>query len=134
MEQHKYVRYTAVVLDGKSKDKLYKVFAGKIPEGWKIIADHMTINLGDIKTIPENEKYLNTKIFLSVNDFAADNMVMAIGVTPTNANIKSTNEKTHITIAVNEKNGAKPKMSNYLKDWENFKRPFLLSGIVTEVE
>jgi len=134
MEIPKFVRYTAIVLDDKSKDKLLKVFGNKMPEGWKMIADHMTINLGNIKTIPENEKYLGNKIYISVNDFAMDNMVAAIGVTVTNADIKSTNNKTHVTIAINEKMGGKPKMSNDLKDWKPFKRPFLLSGIVTEVE
>jgi hypothetical protein len=131
----KYVRYTAVVLDDKSRDKLLKIFGEHIPEGWKVFADHMTMNLGKIDNIPENVQYLGMKnIYLSVNDFAVNDYVLAVGVSVTNANIKSSNAKPHITVAVNESMGGKPKMSNDLKDWQTFKRPFLLSGTVTEVE
>lgn len=134
MENKKYIRYTAVVLDDKSHGKLASVFGSRIPQGWKLFAHHMTLNMGGIKVIPENEKHLGEKIMLSVNDFAMDDKVMAVGVTVVNADIKTNNTKPHITIAVNETGGGKPRMSNDLSDWQLFKRPFLLSGVITEVE
>ena len=134
MENKKYLRYTAVVLDEKSRSKLLKIFGDKIPEGWKVFAHHMTMNMGGIENIPSNVKYLGLKnIVLSVNEVAIDDKVMAVGVSVSNADLKSNNEKMHITLAVNEAGGGKPKMSNDLTNCQAFKRPFLITGTVTEV-
>lgn len=122
------VSYSAVVLDDRSRERLIERFKSIIPEGWEIIAHHMTINLGEID--PEFEKYLNMPVRLSVNDIAADDKVMAVGV----SGFESNNTKPHITLAVNRKAGGKPVMSNNLMSWEKLKRPLLVTGKVTEVE
>jgi len=122
------VSYSAVVLDEKSHTRLIERFKDIIPEGFEIIAHHMTINLGEIN--PEYEKYLGMPIRLSVNDIAMDDKVIAVGVN----GFYSKNSKPHITLAVNRKAGGKPVMSNYLTNWQSLKRPLLISGKVTEVE
>ena len=72
------VSYSAVVLDEKSRSRLLERFKSMIPEGWKVIADHVTINMGEID--PEYQKYLGLAIRLSVIDVAIDDKVMAVGV------------------------------------------------------
>lgn len=124
------VSYSAVVLSRSSKDNLLKQLntMGIVPEGYEILAHHMTINMGEIA--PEYEKYLGFNVKLYANDYAIDDKVMAIGV----SGFSSKNTKPHITIAVNRSNGGKPMMSNNLTDWKPFKRPIMLDGKVTEVE
>ena len=75
------------------------------------------------------ENYLGLSIRLSVNDYAVDDKVIAVGVT----GFESNNTKPHITLAVNRTNGGKPMMSNNLLNWEKLKRPLLITGKVTEV-
>ena len=119
--------YSAIVLDQKSRSRLLERFKSMIPEDWEVLADHMTINLGEIN--PEYQKYLGLPIQLSVKDIAMDDIVMAVGVT----GFGSTNAKPHITIAVNRIEGGKPYMSNKLTDWKSIGRPLLLTGKVTEI-
>jgi len=121
------IAYTGIVLDETSKQKLIKVFSKMIPEGWEVIAHHMTLNLGAI-----DSKYvqdLDKEIELTVVDYAIDDKVMAVGVDgyPTN------NKKAHITLAVNRQGGGKPMMSNSLTEWRPIEFPLVLKGIVTQV-
>ena len=122
------ISYSAVVLDDRSKERLVQRFKSLIPEGWEIIAHHMTINLGAID--PKYMEYLGWNVRLSVDDFAMDDKVMAVGV----SGFESNNSKPHITLAVNRKNGGKPMMSNQLTNWEKLKRPLLITGKVLEIE
>jgi len=121
------VSYSAVVLDDRSRTRLIERFAGQFPEGWDVVAHHMTINLGEID--PNLVKYLGMPVRLSVNDFAMDDKVMAVGV----SGFESHNAKPHITLAVNKMEGGKPVMSNNLTDWKKLKRPLLITGKVTEI-
>ncbi len=121
------VSYSAVVLDKRSKERLIKRFTSEIPDDWEIVAHHMTINLGELD--PEYEKYIGMTVRLTVNDFAMDDKVAAVGV----SGFDSKNAKPHITLAVNKKDGGKSVMSNYLTDWKRIERPFLITGKVMEV-
>jgi len=121
------ISYSAVVINDSSKDRLIKAFQKIIPKDWEIVADHMTINLGEIK--PELEKYVGMKVRLEVNSFAMDDMVLAAGVD----GFESEKEYPHITIAINKKAGASSKMSNDLKDWVDMKRPLMVFGYVKEI-
>jgi len=121
------VSYSAVVLDERSRKRLIKKFNSIIPEGWTVIAHHMTINLGEIN--PEYEKYLGMPIRLTVDDIAVNDKVMAVGV----SGFYSQNAKPHITLAVNKSAGGKPMMSNNLTNWKKINTPLMLTGIVTEV-
>ena len=122
------ISYSAVVLDDSSRQRLIDKFNNIIPEGWDVIAHHMTINLGEID--PEYEKYLGLPIRLTVNDIAMDDKVIAVGVSGFNTR----NPKAHITLAVNRANGGKPVMSNNLTNWERLRRPLSLRGKVTQIE
>lgn len=122
------VSYSAVVLDDRSRQRLLERFGSVIPEGWEVIAHHMTINMGEID--PDLAKYWGMPVRLSVDDFAADDKVMAVGV----SGFESHNAKPHITLAVNRQEGGKPVMSNHLTNWEKLKRPLLVTGKVVEVE
>jgi hypothetical protein len=121
------VAYSAVVLDEASKQRLIKVFKSMIPEGWDIIAHHMTLNMGTID--PRYAQDLGKAVELTVIEYAIDNLVMAVGVKgyPTN------NKKAHITIAVNRNEGGKPVMSNNLTDWRPIGFSVTLNGTITEV-
>ena len=121
------VSYSAVVLDESSRQRLLNRFGSYIPEGWEVIAHHMTINMGEIA--PELEQYLGMTVELTVEDIAMDDKVMAVGV----GGFHTKNEKPHITLAVNRVNGGKPFMSNKLENWNKVK-PLFLKGKVTEVE
>ena len=123
------IAYSAVVLDDKSKERLIAKFKNLIPKDWEIVAHHMTINLGEID--PEFEKFLGYKnVGLWVNDIGIDDKVIAVGV----SGFPSKNQKPHITLAINRKEGGKPVMSNYINEWEKLKRPFIVSGDVKEVK
>jgi hypothetical protein len=122
------ISYSAVVLDEKSRTRLIERFKSLIPEGWEIIADHQTINLGEID--PEYQKYLGLSIRLSVNEIAMDDKVITVGV----SGFESKRGKPHITLAINKQEGGKPMMSNALDNWEKLKRPLYVTGKVTEVE
>jgi tRNA nucleotidyltransferase/poly(A) polymerase len=122
------VLYSAVVLDNKSKHDLIKVFKPMIPDGYEILAHHMTLNMGGID--PKYKRDLGRDVELTVTDYAMDDKVMAVGVEgyPTN------NKKAHITVAVNRTAGGKPKMSNNLTDWKPLGFPLKLIGTVSEVK
>ncbi|MFA5207132.1 MAG: hypothetical protein WC428_00380 [Candidatus Paceibacterota bacterium] len=122
------ISYSAVVLDENSRKRLINRFKNIIPENWNVIADHMTINMGEIDS--EYEKYLGLPVRLAVEDIAMDDKVIAIGV----SGFKTNNAKAHITLAVNRTNGSKPIMSNNLTNWEKIRKPLSLTGKVTEVE
>lgn len=123
------VSYSAVVLDDISRERLIDKFKNIIPEGWDVLAHHMTINLGEID--PEYENYVGLVVRLTVNDIAMDDKVIAVGVS---SEFKSVNAKPHITLAVNRANGGKPVMSNNLINWERLRKPLSLRGKITQVE
>lgn len=124
----KKVLYSAVVLSDKSRTELLKKIENKIPEGWDIILHHMTICLGEL---PENLKIdIGKQVKLKVIGVGRDDMAMAFKVD----GYYSNNKIKHITIAINRKNGAKPVMSNNIKQWYEFDEQNLyVNGNVEEI-
>lgn len=122
--------YTALVLDQASHQKVYNQFKELIPGDWEVIAHHMTCNMGDFNSGPlkNSEFKLGDVAKLTVISLAYDDKVMAVGV---ESEVPSSNDKKHITIAVNRKNGGKPFMSNQLKEW-NPTSPIVLTGTIQE--
>jgi len=131
-EPVKKVSYSAVVLDNGSYTKLIQVFTPMIPEGWEIIAHHMTIKMGSLADGSQEKRDLKSgkPIELNVIDYAIDGLVMAVGV----EGYPSTNAKPHITIAVNRNAGGKPFLSNKLTDWKPLGFSLTLTGRVSEEE
>ena len=124
--------YSAVVLDRSSRKlllaKLENVKA--IPEGWEVIAHHMTITFG--KPLPENLKSFDNKVVsLTATDIGISDKALAIKV----SGFYSDNSTPHITIAVNRKGGGKPVDSNKISQWKALPTGhFKLQGTVKELK
>lgn len=119
--------YTALVLTPADHTKLLNTFRDRIPQGWRVYAHHMTINMGP----PENGPaayMVGRTAKLRVTSFAQDERVMAVGV---ESDIPSTNSKKHVTLAVNP-NGGKPFYSNQLVNWQ-YVPTLELQGVIQEV-
>lgn len=125
-------KLASVILDKSSRDKLIEAVnllpqINKLPEGWDVIAHHMTINFG--KGLPEDLKDdLGKTVQLRVNSIGMSDMAIAVGV----EGYHSDNEKPHITIAVNKAEGGKPVMSNNIQNWEKWPDGPTVSGKVSE--
>ena len=112
--------YSAVLLDDESRNLLLSTYQSDIPDGWKVISHHMTINFGKLmdKTgIPVQLKVIG--IGKSDKAFA-----VKVGGYP------SANKIPHITIAINKNNGAKAIDSNYIIDWQPVNNELTLTGTV----
>jgi predicted kinase len=123
---HSQKMFASLVLDTNSKNKLLDSVSKYIPEGWKVIAHHMTINFG--KGLPEDLKNdLGQTKMITASEIGISEMAIAVKVN----GYHSDNAIPHITIAINP-NGGKPIMSNDITDWKPLESPISLSGVVTE--
>ena len=123
--------YTAVVLDSKSQSKVKEWFAANFPklQDWKVIAHHMTITLGEA---PDSfKKRLGKKVEIRAFAYGFSDRAFALRVDAMDA--MDPDRLPHITVAVNEKEGAKPAESNEIKKWVKLKRDIYLSGFVQEL-
>jgi hypothetical protein len=119
-EQAKF--WSAVVLDENSRNRLIAEYKSQIPQGWEIIAHHMTINFRGLSD--EEGKLVNLKVI----EVGLDDKALAVKVVgydkPTN------NAFPHVTIAINRSGGAKPKDSNDIKNWTKVPNGITLSGTI----
>ena len=123
---HSQKLFASLVLDGNSRSDLLKSVKTYIPEGWKIIAHHMTINFG--KGLPDDLKDdLGEVKEITAYEIGISEMAIAVKV----KGYHSDNTKPHVTIAVNP-NGGKPVMSNDIEVWKPLPEEIKLSGVVTE--
>ena len=114
--------YTAVVLDNTSiKNVLQGVKNSNvfIPKGWEVNPHHMTI---DMKSIPELQ---GDVVPLTAYEIGISDMAIALKV----KGYKVKSGLPHITVAVNRKEGGKPRMSKEIKNWRKIK-PIKLQGVV----
>ena len=122
------VLYSGVVLDRDSREKLLREIRAvvPIPEGWKVIAHHMTTAFG--KALPA--ELVGKKGNLRVTHVGIDQKlgVMAVKV---ESDIPSENATPHITIAVRP--DSKPQFSNQITQWKPLKTPLSLSGKAQDV-
>jgi len=118
------VLYSCVLLDNQSRTTLLDMIGDRIPEGWKVIAHHMTINLGELK----DKTDLGKQVTLTVEEIGLSDMAMAVKV----SGYSSKNEIPHITVAINP-DGGKPAMSNQITKWQPIKK-FMIGGVVTEIK
>jgi predicted kinase len=118
------VLYSCVLLNNQSKSTLLSMVGNKIPEGWKVFAHHMTINMGELK----DKTDLGKEVTLTVEALGLSDMAMAVRVT----GYETKNEIPHITVAVNPE-GGKPVMSNQISNWQPIKS-FMIKGVVTEIK
>jgi len=118
------VRYSGIVLDPASKNRILEFVGDRIPEGWTVIAHHMTINLGPLK----DKTDLGKNVVITATALGLSDMAMALKVT----GYPSKNEIPHVTVAINP-NGGKAMMSNQISKWQDIKQ-FNLMGTITEVK
>lgn len=130
--------YTACKLTQESHNTLVRHFAGKIPNGWIPVADHMTMIPPPVfatttwgkdihRTDPAHTHWYELRPLLAVT-FAFDDLAMAVGIETA---VPSMNKRKHVTVAVN---GAKGGLSlavhsNDLTNWTPI-FPILLWGYV----
>jgi|LauGreDrversion4_2_1035121.scaffolds.fasta_scaffold00842_13 hypothetical protein len=124
--ENKKISYSAVLIDEASRSELLQKLKPYIPDGWKIIAHHMTINMGPLKDPKES----GTEVALTADHWAKDDKAMAVMVSGYERKMPGT---PHITVAINAEMGAKPKDSNNLSGWQPISNPIMLKGSVTEV-
>ena len=124
MYKHSDVLYSCVLLDNQSKSTLLSMVGDRIPEGWKVFAHHMTINMGELK----DKTDLGKEVTLTVEALGLSDMAMAVRV----SGYETKNEIPHITVAVNPE-GGKPVMSNQISKWQPIKT-FMIKGVVTEIK
>jgi len=121
------VEYSAVVLDDESRNELIISLKPLIPDNWKVIAHHMTINLGSLNS--DFVEDINKEVKITAYEYAIDDKVMAVKV----KGYPTLNKIPHVTIAVNIENNGKPWMSNKLTEWIKLDDEIQLTGVVTEV-
>lgn len=120
------ISYSAVVLDEMSRNTLISEMKKFIPEEWKVIAHHMTINLGPLK----KKENLGKEVEIIADSWAKDQNAIAVTVRGYERDMPG---NPHITIAINEPAGAKAKDSNNLSGWQPLSSPISLRGRVEEV-
>jgi len=118
--------YSALVLNPVGRKSLLKSLAPLIPNGWEVVAHHMTIEF-PAKSHPLEGAY---RLVYPIA-FACDGKVCAVKLKGVGIAKESKNETPHITIAVNRAEGGKPVMSNNLTDWQ--KIPECLIGGFVEI-
>lgn len=127
MDKKRQRKIAMVVLDDASQQKLVTALRHHIPEGWDIIAHHMTINFG--KGLGKDREEDKGKIVnIVASEIGISDMAIAVKV----HGYPSDNAIPHVTLAVNRADGGKPVMSNDIKDWKRLNSHINLRGVVTE--
>jgi len=121
------ISYSAVVLDETSRDKLLNIVKNIIPEGWEVIANHMTICLGELSE--DLKHYIGHSAKLFVTGIGINNKAFAARV----EGFYSKKPIAHITIAINKSENAKPKDSNDIERWNDFNGNLTLMGKIEEI-
>lgn len=115
--------YGAVVLDKESQEKLISGLKDQIPNGWKVIAHHMTIQFPGF---PDDKKDdLGKQVKLTATEIGKSEEALAVKVN----GYFSKNKIPHITIAI-PPNG-KAVNSNNITSWNTI-TPIKLSGVVSQ--
>lgn len=127
--------WSSVKLDEKSRGTLLSRIGYLTPLDWKVIAEHMTLSFGKTLKSLGKEDLVGQTLNLKVIAYGFTDMAFAVMVEGFKDVI--VDKTPHITIAINEKEGAKPVMSNDITNWVYFKDKDLshinLKGIVVEI-
>lgn len=120
--------YTAIVIDENSKAKILSSLKDVIPNNWKVICHHMTIDLKPHnESILSDTKYkLNQMATMTAIELGIDDKAIALKVV---SDVPSINKIKHITVAINV--NAKPVDSNYIKNWREIS-PIEIVGTIMD--
>ena len=121
------ISYSAVVLDEESRAKLLTTLSNQIPDGWEKICHHMTIKMGELP--PDKKSDLGKFVNLTATEVGISEKAFAVKV----SGYFTTNKISHITVAIDRKNGAKPFDSNGITNWEKLSHTVSLTGTVSEI-
>jgi hypothetical protein len=119
--------YIAVVFPVEEKQKLLTEFWKlnlSVQGQWKFYAHHMTVNMGMEEP---GLSLLEKEAEVTVHSYSFNELVIAFAV---DCDMPSHNNVKHITIAVNESLGGKPKYSKDLVQWFPLETPFKVKGTV----
>lgn len=122
------VLYSAVVLTEHFHKALLDNFQHLIPEGWKVFAHHMTINLGPLKE--DMKATEGVGVVLKLTHIGKSDKAIALKCDTD----LSHNRIAHITLAVNVNEGGKPVDSNKIEVWEPLYEEIFVMGEITEVK
>jgi hypothetical protein len=124
-------RYCGVLLSDTSRDVLLDGLKDKIPDNWKVIAHHMTID--PFKPFSESkfckDLEFNSSIELKVTHYGINEKAFAVKVDYPYA---TRNKIPHITIAINNVDG-KPKDSNSITEWIELKDDITVDGTIQDL-
>ncbi len=121
------IAYTGIILTEESRKKLLDKLKNIIFPNWKIYAHHLTLTLGELK----NKSLIGKKVKLHLDKIGLSNLALAVS----DSSFNLSNKKIpHITVAINEQKGGRPKDSNQITAWKNLKNPIEVEGVVKEVE
>lgn len=127
--------WSSAKLDDKSRGRLLAKIGHIAPVNWKVIAEHMTLSFGKTLESLGVKDLIGETVSLKVIGYGMSDMAFAVKVEGFEDIIKD--RTPHITIAINDKKGAKPVNSNDIKNWVLFEDKddtyITISGKVTEV-
>lgn len=121
--------FSCVLLNNDSMIFLKNHFLEIIPSDWKWYGHHMTIQLGELDE--DLKDLLGMDVELKITSLGISDKAIAVGV----SGFYSKNKIPHITLAVNTKNGGKPKDSNLIPSdkWKEYDLKQKLIGKITEI-
>lgn len=132
------VSYSAIILDEKSKQKLYQIAKKYKKPGSKRFLDHLTLTLGPLKD-PEMEgkpaKIVIEAIGVSEDAvaFKAREQLRIDGATANWRSLKRKGKSKFPHITAFTFGGARPRISGRIEDFKELDRPIIVEGIVKQV-
>lgn len=128
--EKKVPAYCGVILTEDSHAELVNLLGRCTPQGWEVIAHHMTTQLG---ALPEALRpRIGETVQLEADAFGCyEEKAMAVRIKP--GAFPTRSETPHVTLAVNRSEGGKPYDSNKITEWVELDSPLIIEGIVGEV-
>jgi hypothetical protein len=121
--------YFGIFLDQKSREYLQNELFEYVPSGWRMLCHHCTIAFGSPEKHPDVLDFLALKLAknveLEIVSLGISDDAIAVGVA---GDFKSINPIPHITVGIPF--DGKPKNSNFIKDWNEFKMDRKVVGVV----
>jgi hypothetical protein len=114
-----------LIVDNKQLLKL----VDNLDNDWERLAHHMTIKMGEL---PEELKDKKGNVFVDLTATHIGYFEDKVVAVKLDSKFKSQNAFSHVTLAVNRKNGGKPFLSNKITEWKKLDKPISLEGKLSE--
>lgn len=127
------IEYTGIVIDQSNAIRVLEMFKKYYPSGWKVVNSlHATVKMGGISDGCLMKRLLDLPLYIIATHIGVSETSIALRV-DIPKEIQSKNEIPHITLAYDVNNGASPKSSNNIANWEQLKRPIRIRGVFKEM-